>query len=52
MAKLGLKYVAWAKQATEPTSSIPTYEAGAAIGKAVSANLAVKNIEGELYADD
>ena len=52
MAKLGLKYVAWAKQDTEPTSSIPTYEAGIEIGKAVSTNLAVKNIEGELYAND
>lgn len=52
MAKLGLKYVAWAKHATEPTSSIPTYDAGAVLGKAVSTNLAVKNSEGELYADD
>lgn len=52
MAKLGLKYVAWAKMATEPTSAIPTYDAGIEIGKAVSTNLAVKNIEGELYAND
>jgi len=52
MAKLGLKYVAWAKMATEPTSANPTYEAGIVVGKAVSTNLAVKNIEGELYADD
>lgn len=52
MAKLGLKYVAWAEMATEPTSAIPTYNAGVVIGKAVSTNLAVKNIEGELYADD
>jgi len=49
---MGLKYVAWAEMATEPTSSIPTYSAGLAIGKAVSSNLAITNAEGELYADD
>ena len=52
MAKLGLKYVAWAQMATEPAAAIPTYDPGLVLGKAVSANLAVTNIEGELYADD
>lgn len=52
MAKLGLKYAAWAKMVTEPASAVPTYDAGIVLGKAVSTNLAVKNIEGELYADD
>lgn len=49
---MGLKYMAWAEMATEPTSAVPTYSAGQVIGRAVSANLAVQNAEGELYADD
>lgn len=52
MAKLGLKYAAWAKMATEPTSAVPTYDAGIVLGKAVSTNLAVNNIDGRLDADD
>lgn len=52
MASMGLKYMAWAKQATEPTDAIPTYSAGLVLGKMVSANLAIENNEGELYADD
>lgn len=52
MAKLGLKYAAWAKMLTEPTSAIPTYDTGLVLGKAVSANLAVNNIDGRLDADD
>lgn len=52
MAKLGLKYVAWAQMATEPAAAVPTFDTGLVIGKAVSTNLAVKNSEGELYADD
>lgn len=52
MASMGLKYLAWAEQATEPTDAVPTYEAGKVIGKMVSANLAIENDEGELYADD
>lgn len=52
MASFGLRYVAWAKMATEPTSAVPTFDAGAVIGKAVSVNLTVKNSEGELFADD
>jgi len=49
---MGLKYMAWAKQATEPSNAVPTYEAGKVIGKMVSANLAIESNEGELYADD
>ena len=49
---MGLKYLAWAQQATEPTNAVPTYSAGKVIGKMVSANLAIENNEGELYADD
>lgn len=52
MGALGLKYVAWAKQKTEPADAVPTYETGLVIGKAVSANLTVTRAEGELYADD
>ena len=52
MASMGLKYMAWAKQATEPSNAVPTYEAGKVIGKMVSANLAIESNEGELYADD
>lgn len=52
MAKLGLKYAAWAKMATEPAAAVPTFDPGLVIGRAVSTNLAVKNIEGELYSDD
>lgn len=52
MASMGLRYMAWAKMATEPTNAIPTYSAGLVLGKAVSTNLAVQTAEGELYADD
>lgn len=52
MASMGLKYMAWAQQATEPTNAVPTYSAGKVIGKMVSANLAIEINEGELYADD
>lgn len=52
MASMGLKYLAWAAQASEPTNAVPTYSAGKVIGKMVSANLAIENNEGELYADD
>lgn len=52
MASMGLKYLAWAQQATEPDNAVPTYSAGKVIGRMVSANLAIQNAEGELYADD
>ena len=52
MASIGLKYMAWAPLATEPTNGVPTYGAGIVLGKAISTNLAVTNAEGELYADD
>lgn len=52
MAKIGFKRFYWAKQATEPETSVPTYEKGMQLGKAVSCNVAVTNAEGELYADD
>lgn len=52
MASMGLKYMAWAAQATEPAAAIPTYSAGLVLGKMISANLAIENNEGELYADD
>lgn len=52
MASMGLKYLAWAKQATEPAEAVPTYNAGKVIGRMVSANLAIQSAEGEVYADD
>lgn len=52
MASMGLKYLAWARQATEPTNAVPTYSAGLVLGRLVSMNLTIKNSEGELYADD
>lgn len=52
MATMGLKYVAWAKQLTDTTTAVPTFDTGFVLGKAVSVNLAITNSEGELYADD
>ena len=54
MAKLGLKYMAWAPMATEPEAAIPTYTSngGIVVGRMVSINVAISNSEGELYADD
>ena len=52
MAKIGFKYLAWGKMATEPADAVPTYETGKVIGKAVSSSLAITNAEGTLYADD
>lgn len=52
MAKLGLKYLAWAKIKEEPENAEPTYEGGKEIGKIVSMNVAVSNSEGKLYAND
>jgi len=52
MAKIGFKKFYWAKMLAEPLTSVPTYEKGLQLGKAVSCNVAVTNAEGELYADD
>ncbi len=52
MAKMGLKYLAWAKMAAEPVSAPPTYEPGVTLGKMVSMNMDITTAEGELYADD
>jgi phi13 family phage major tail protein len=52
MAKIGFKYLAWGKLATEPTASVPTYDTGKVLGKAVSSSLAITNAEGKLYADN
>lgn len=52
MASMGLKYLGWAKQLTEPTAAIPTYDAGKNIGKMISADVKFNTAEGELYADD
>lgn len=52
MAKIGFKYLAWAKMASEPTAAVPTYDTGKVLGKAVSSNLAITNAEGKLYADN
>lgn len=52
MASIGLKYLAWAAMATEPTSSVPTYSAGLELAEMVSINLAIQNAEGELYTND
>lgn len=52
MAKIGFKYLAWGKMATEPADAVPTYETGKVLGKAVSSSLAITNAEGKLYADN
>ncbi len=54
MAKLGLKYMAWAEIDTEGDAAIPTYKSATAcvLGRMVSINVAIQNSEGELYADD
>ena len=54
MAKLGLKYMAWAEIDTEGDNAIPTYKSATAcvLGRMVSINVAIRNSEGELYADD
>lgn len=54
MAKMGLKYMAWAEIDTEGDAAIPTYKSATAtvLGRMVSLNVAIKNSEGELYADD
>ena len=54
MAKLGLKYMAWAEIDAETDNAIPTYKAATAcvLGRMVSVNVAIQNSEGELYADD
>lgn len=52
MAGIGLKYLAWAKMDTEPDGSAPTYGTGFTLSKMVSAELAITNAEGKLYADD
>jgi hypothetical protein len=52
MAKIGFKYLAWGKMATEPTTAVPTYDPGKVLGKAISSNLAITNSEGTLYGDN
>jgi hypothetical protein len=52
MAKIGFKLLAWAKILSETSSALPTFDTGKIIGKAISANLAVTNAEGTLYADN
>lgn len=52
MAQLGLKYLAWAKVATENDNADPVYEGGKEVGKIVSLNVTVSNSEGKLYAND
>jgi len=54
MAKLGLKYMAWAPIDTEGDAAIPTYQTGKGkvLGRIVSVNVTINNAEGELYADD
>ena len=54
MAKMGLKYLAWAEIDTEGDNAIPTYKSATAgvLGRMVSINVTVNNSEGELYADD
>lgn len=52
MASIGLKYMVWAKMASEPDSALPTFNPGKVIGKAVSTQLTITRAEGELYADD
>ena len=52
MASIGLKYLAWAPIATEPTNAEPTCGIGRVLGKMISSNLAITNSEGKLFADD
>ena len=52
MAGYGAKYPCFAPIATEPEGSLPTYGAGAYIGKLNLANLTVTLASGEAWGDD
>ena len=52
MAGFGAKYPCFAPIATEPEGSLPTYGAGAYIGKLNLANLTVTLASGEAWGDD
>ncbi len=46
MASMGLKYLAWAQQATEPDNAVPTYCPPVGDRQDGFANLAIQNAEG------
>lgn len=52
MAKIGLKYFAFAKLKSEAEGAAPVYEGGKVVGKIASINRNVTLAEGELAADD
>lgn len=52
MAKIGLKYFAWAKLKSEAEGAAPVYESGKVVGKIASINRSITLAEGELAADD
>jgi len=52
MAKIGMKYWAWAPFAAETNSALPTYTTGMELGEAIKADVKIANSEGQLYAGD
>ncbi len=52
MGKIGMRYAVWAQFATEPTSALPTYSTGFAVGEAMKADLNVEYAENQQYGDD
>jgi phi13 family phage major tail protein len=52
MATFGMKYAVFAKIATEPATTAPTYNTGVVIGKAMDAEIKANFNEASLYGDD
>lgn len=52
MATFGMKYAVFAKIATEPATTAPTYSTGVVIGKAMDAEIKANFNEASLYGDD
>lgn len=52
MAYIGAKYPVFAPIATQPAGAIPTYSAGAVVGRAIEMNESVEFNDAPLYSDD
>lgn len=52
MAKTGMRYVVAARLKEENPGSLPTYEKGMVIGRAISAEVSLTRTDSKLYADD
>ena len=52
MAKTGMRYVVAAQLKTENIGTLPTYEGGRVVGRAISAEVSLTRTESKLYADD